>query len=217
MKKTVLIVEDNEKSRKMLVAMLREIDAEIVVLETGNIDTAYRYAMQSTIDLFLLDIVLDISSKGDASGIVFAGHMREVANYKTTPIIFITSLEDPKLFAYSEIHCYQYIEKPFDVEKAIGKIREALDLKTEENKCKRICFRKEGLLFPVKVNDIVYIFFDKPMMDVFLVNDTLRISYQSLKKLLLELNSPNFVQSNRNVVININYIDNIDSVNGFIK
>ena len=45
----------------------------------------------------LLDIILDPRTSGDASGMKFADHIREVERYHFTPIIFITGLEDPSL------------------------------------------------------------------------------------------------------------------------
>ena len=123
MEYNVLVVEDNPKARKMLVSMLKDLDVELNILDTDNIDTAYRYAVQYNIHLFLLDIVLDTSVRGDTAGMTFATHVLEFEKYRKTPIIFITSLEDYKLFAYSELHCYQYIEKPFDQEQAMCKIR----------------------------------------------------------------------------------------------
>ena len=54
-------------------------------------------------------------------------------------------------------------------------------------------------------------------MDIVLVNDTLRIAYQPLKKVLLKLDNPDFGQCNRNTIVNMNYIANIDLVSGFLQ
>lgn len=64
--------------------------------------------------MFVVDIVLDIAMPNDASGIKFARDMRNLQQYKFTPIIFLTSLHDPEIYAYRELHCYGYVEKPFD-------------------------------------------------------------------------------------------------------
>lgn len=217
MKKNILIVEDNKKCREMLVGMLSEIDAELTVLEADNIGDAYRYALEVSIHLFILDIILDTSVKGDMSGIKFASEMRNLDKYRTTPIIFITSLEDPKLFSYSELHCYRYIEKPFKTDEAIRTLREALGVVVEEKKSKYIFFRKEGLMFPVKVEDIVYIVFEKPMLIVFLQDDFLDVPYISLRKMLLKLDSLDFEQCNRYTLVNKNYVEYLDPVNNFLK
>jgi len=217
MKKNILVVEDNKKSREMLVDMLSEIDKDLTVFETDNIDAAYRYALQSTIHLFLLDIILDTSVRGDLSGIVFASEMRSLSRYKQTPIIFITSLEDPQLFSYSELHCYQYIEKPFDRNKTVRIIKEALGIAVEEKRSKHLFFRKEGLVFPIKVEDIVYIAFEKPVTTIFLKNDFLEIPYISIKKMMIKLDSADFGQCSRNAVVNRNYIEYLDLTDNVLK
>lgn len=218
MKQNVLLVEDNEKAREMLVKILGEIDeVSIHVLEAENIDLAYRYAVQYTIDLFLLDIIIDTSVSGDTSGMKFAAHIRNMNQYKSTPIIFVTSLVDQELFAYSELHCYQYLEKPYDAEKALVKIREALGLKVEKENDKRIFFRKNGLILPVLIRNIVYIECSKPFMKVVMINDALKLGYHPMNKILQELDSSDFLQCNRNTIINVNHIESIDLINRFLK
>lgn len=218
MKQNVLLVEDNEKAREMLIKILSEIDdVSLNVLEAENIDLAYRYAVQYTIDLFLLDIIIDTSINGDTSGMKFAAHIRGMNQYKSTPIIFVTSLVDHELFAYSELHCYQYIEKPYDTKKALVKIREALGLKVEKEDDRRIFFRKDGLILPVLIRNIVYIECSKPFMKIFMTNDILKLGYHPLNRILQELDSKDFLQCSRNTIINANYIENIDLINRFLK
>lgn len=217
MKYQILVVEDNSKSRKMLISMLNKIDIEMNILEADNIDTAYRYAVECTIHLFLLDIVLDSTDRGSTAGITFASHIRKLPKYRKTPIIFISSLEDHKLFAYSELHCYQYIEKPFNQETALTKIQEALDLIEPDEKVQFITFKKDGILYSVRKDKIQYINADKPITQIYLTDDFLEISYIPITKLLYLLNSSEFVQCNRNMIINRNYIENMDTVNNFLK
>lgn len=217
MKRNVLLLEDNEKSRKILKELLKEIDSEITVLEADNLNSAYGYAMQYTIHLFILDIIIDTTVRGDTSGVTFASHIREIRRYKSTPIIFISYLEDPKLFAYSELHCFQYIEKPYNSEKVIYKIKEALGLVHEDEKDKCVCFRKDGLLFPVKVSNVIFVMCEKPYTRIYMINDILEIAYQPLRKIIEKLNSDTFVLCNRSTLVNKDYIVAIDIVNKFLK
>lgn len=217
MKKKVLIVEDNEKSRKALLKMLSEIDQELILYEADNIDVAYRYAMQYKIHLFILDIIMDPIVRGDTSGMEFASNVRKMRIYKTTPIIFITALEDPMLFAYSEIHCYQYIEKTFQEEKVAEKVREALGIAEESEDDRTIFFRKEGILFPVKIADIQYIVFKRPTISIYRANDILEVGHQPIERILRMLNSDHFLQYSRNTIVNVDYIEMIDVVSNYIK
>ncbi|MCM1127544.1 MAG: DNA-binding response regulator [Lachnospiraceae bacterium] len=217
MKKNILLVEDNEKYRKLLVNKLNMIDSEITIFETAHIEMAYNYSMQYRIDLFILDIILDTSIRGDTSGMDFADNIRNMGRYKSTPIIFITSLEDPKLFSYSKLHCYQYIEKPFDLEKTMDIIKEALEFGVHAEKEKYVYFRKEGLLFPAKVSEIVYITFDKPEMLVHFKKDSLAVPYVSMRKMIDKLRTGDFGQCNRNTIVNVEYIEYFDLAGGCLK
>lgn len=217
MRRNILLLEDSEKSRKYLSNLLTEMNEDLNVMEADHIDRAYSYAMQYTIDLFLLDIVINKDNYGDVSGMVFATRIKELDKYKKTPVIFITSLEDPKLFAYSELHCYQYIEKPFDAKKTLEIISEALDLTQETPTEKFVFFRNEGIIFPIKTTNIIYIECDKPYTKIVMVDDILEINYRPINKILLDLDSQDFLQSSRSMLINKNYILSIDSVNNFLK
>lgn len=217
LRKNILLVEDNEKSRKLLAVKLNELDPEMKIYETGHIEMAYGYALRYRIDLFILDIILDTSIRGDTLGMDFADNIRSIDKYRSTPIIFITSLEDPKLFSYSKIHCYQYIEKPFDMEEAMNTVKEALDFGGQAEENRYVYFRKEGLLFPAKVSEIVYIVFDKPEMMVYFRNDSLAVPYISMKKMMSKLNSKDFEQCNRNTIVNLDFIEYIDLSDGVIR
>ena len=118
--KTILILEDNVREMERLVKIVREQGAQNEVICAVNLEQAYHMAMEKSIDLFLLDIILDPRTSGDASGMKFADHIREVERYHFTPIIFISGLEDPSLYAYSDVQCYSYIEKPYDPDRFFG-------------------------------------------------------------------------------------------------
>lgn len=217
MRKNVLVVDDHPKYREMLRSILATIDEELNVLEAEHIGDAYRYAMEMTIHLFILDIILDPSVRGDLSGLEFAAKMREQDKYRTTPIVFITSLEDPKLYTYSELHCYQYMEKPINADEAARILREALGIVAEEKRDRYMFFRKDGLVFPVKIEDILYITFEKHLSKIVLGDDWLEIPYISLRKMLLKLDSPDFEQCNRYTIVNRNHIEYVNLKGNLIK
>ena len=79
--KTILILEDNVREMERLVKIVREQGAQNEVICAVNLEQAYHMAMEKSIDLFLLDIILDPRTSGDASGMKFADHIREVERY----------------------------------------------------------------------------------------------------------------------------------------
>lgn len=210
MKKNVLILEDNEYSMKKLQKILKEIDREVEILETDNISDGYKLIMQYTIDVFVLDIVLDQSTVGDASGILFAQKIRTLDKYSFTPIIFTTTLEDPKLYAFTDIHSFAYLEKPYEEEKAIRILKKALEYTTMRAEEKSFYFRKEGLLFSIKISEIVYIENYYHVLRIQTVDEMLEMPYRSCKKLMEEIDNDNFFQCNRFTIVNGNYVLAVD-------
>ena len=90
--RTVLIIEDNAASMEMLAKIVNEVDPEIVVHRAVNQNEAYAHAMRLSIDLFLIDIILEPKNPGDVSGMRFANRIRLVEKYRFVPMIFITAL-----------------------------------------------------------------------------------------------------------------------------
>ena len=155
--KTVLIVEDNVRSMEMLVKIIENLRTDVEIKTASSQEEAAILAMKFNIDLFMLDIILNASNPGDVSGMKFAEYIRTLQKYKYTPIIFITALEDPELHAYSDLHCYYYVEKPYDVEKVSSVISEALEFPAVHNEPQNVFFRKDGILYKKEISEILYI------------------------------------------------------------
>lgn len=215
--KKVLIVEDNEIHGKTLIRLIKEIDYEIQLFYADNIEDAYRLSMENTINLFLVDIILNTETRGDISGLTFAQRIRGVSKYSFTPLIFITSLEDPKLHAYREIHCFGYIEKPFNPLEVKSLIIKAFEFPVFQDKEKNIFFRKDGVVYSVKCKDIVYIENIRRSIEVHTTKETLTIPYKTCEKILEELDSDEFIQCSRYAIINKNFVKYVDYTNRFVR
>ncbi len=138
--KNILIVEDKEIHRKTLMKLLEGIE-DIQVFVAATVEEAYVISMENTIHLFLVDIILNTDVRGDVSGLKFVETIRGIHKYKFSPLIFITSLEDPELYAYKELHCFGYIEKPFNPKEVINMVKLALEFPEKEKKDKNIYLR----------------------------------------------------------------------------
>lgn len=215
--KTVLIVEDNLKSMEMLKNIVRELNEGVSIKTATNQEEAYAMAMKYTIDLFMLDIILSPEIPGDVSGLELADMLRDTKKYEYTPIVFITSLEDPKMYAYSDIHCYYYLEKPYDVPKVSQILKEALSIPIVKREKQYVYFRKDGILYKKDISDIVFIENTRAGQVVNLVNGQIKLSYKPMSKILEELDSHNFVQCNRYVIVNKEYVEAVDITNRYIK
>ena len=134
-KKNILIVEDNEFYMNLISNALEKVPC-INIYKAANSAEAYKCAMETTVDVFVVDVILDTSVSGDVSGIKYVERIRTIDKYKFTPIIITSSLEDPKLHSYNYLHCYRYFEKTYDIRELLNTILETLEYKTpeEENK-----------------------------------------------------------------------------------
>ena len=214
--KSVLIIEDNPTSMEMLARIVNEVDPEIAVYRAVNQNEAYAAAMKVTMDLFLVDIILDTKNPGDVSGVTFANRIRMVEKYKYAPMIFITALEDARMYAYSDLHCYYYLEKPYDADKARKVIKEALEVPQKKNIPHDVFFRKDGILYKKNISEVIYIENVKGGQTVHFTDGDLRLSYKPCKTILEELDSEKFLQCSRYMIVNRDFVDAVDTVNRYI-
>lgn len=217
MTRNVLIVEDKQNHMDAINKIVSELDEPIMIFTACNLQEAYSIVSLHHIHLFLLDIILDTSKAGDVSGLDFARELRENKKYEFTPIIFITTLEDPQLYSYSQLHCFGYIEKPFDPKQIRPLIKKALNFPIDSSDNKNLYFRKDGIIYSVHTNDIVYIENSRRLLKIHCIQDDLEVSYKTVAEILEELDSPAFVQCSRYVIVNRNYIEKIDFTNRYVK
>lgn len=202
----VLIVEDEENIRSGIVKIVKNINANLDVYETGAAKSAFFIAGENKIDIFILDIQLE-----DYSGLELAMQLREIDTYKVTPIIFISGAISKEFEAYRQIHCYAFIEKPF----AIKDIREVLEniivygIKKEEP-LKLILKNKEAT-YIIKETDIIYIERRNRKLSIKTTNQVIDYSFDSLTRICEQL-SNDFVQCHQGFVINKTFIRKIDHV-----
>lgn len=220
MKKTVLIIEDNKTQLEMLKKLVLEVNEGVTVYAANEIKTAYQLMMERTIDVFLVDIILDVTRPGDTSGIRLVEKIREIPKYMFTPVVFITSLEDTTKYAYTDLNCLGYVEKPFSPERVKQLVEKALYFSTqkETNKDAVYCFRKEGILYPIRLDNIIYIESINHVVNVYLAEGgTLSVPYRTCKQLLEDINAICLMQCSRNTIVNKNYIENVDIANRLIS
>lgn len=214
--KNVLIIEDKEPHMKALHRILEEIP-NVKVFEAHNIAEAYCVLSFSQIHLFMVDIILDTDEVDDVSGLNFVRELRNNKNYKFTPVIFVTSLEDPKLLSYSELHCYGYVEKPFDKKMVHQLVCEALEFPVKVEEDKNLYFRKDGIIYSVNSKELVYIEVQNRELTIYTVNDKLVLPYKTLSKVTRELDGTIFIRCSKYVVFNKNYVEYVDISNRYIQ
>ncbi len=217
MKKSVLIVEDSKSQLEMMKLVL-EVDERTIVYAVRDVSTAYATLLEKTIDVFIIDIILDTKKSGDTSGLRLVERIRTIPKYMFTPVVFVTSLEDTTKYAYTDLNCLSYIEKPFSPERVKQVVKKALNFSTEKEKEQTYCFRKDGILYPVKVDDIFYMESINHEICIHMKKDNLlTIPYKTCKQLLSEIDASCLIQCSRSTIINKNHVYNIDIQNRYIS
>lgn len=216
--KKVLVLEDNQAILERLTDIVQGIDIKNVVYSFDNVKDAYQCAIEKAINLFVVDIILDTGSPGDSSGLSFVDNLRKISHYGLVPVIFVTSLEDAKLYTYENLHCYSFIEKPFDENKLKQLIEQCLYFSTSKNMTKTLYFRKDGIILAVERDDIVYVESIHHTLHIHTrQKDTMTIPYITLKRILDDIDSSDFIQCSRSTIVNRKFISNIDVPNRMIQ
>lgn len=214
-KKNILVVEDSEYYMNLICNTLSKI-SDINIYKATCSAEAYKYAMEMSISVFIVDLILNTNVLGDVSGIKFIERMRTIEKYKFVPVIITTSLEDPKLHSYSYLHCYRYFEKTFDTNELVETVLEVLKYESPKEKTKIIYYKREGLLFSINTNDIIYIENCNRFIKYHCVDGIHTAPYQSCKKIIQEMESTDFIQCSKNTIVNRKYILCVDSINRYI-
>lgn len=218
MKKKVLIIEDDSEQIKMLKQLIMEINGNTEVYMAENVACAYQLMLEKTIDVFLVDIILDKEKPGDASGIRLVEKLRQIPKYYFTPVIFVTSMEDQEMHAYRNLNCFGYIEKPYDPVQVKEKVERALHYTTEREKDVTLPLKKDNILYPVKLKDIVYMESVRHTMHIHLTNgEVLPIPYITCKRILEEADTADsLLPCARGVLVNREYVYGIDLTNKYL-
>ena len=215
--KRILILEDNVKTLTSLEKMIREISPEIITFPVQTYEEACICAVKQQIDIFILDIILNTKQPGDTSGLAFAREMRNYKKYQLTPVIFITVLADPELYAYRELHSFGYLEKPFSMEEARKLVIKALENTVPVEKEKTIWLRKDGILFAVPLHKVICVETRNHILSIYLQDELLEIPYITIKEFMSEADGFGFFQCSRSTLVNKNHIKSVDMINRYIS
>ncbi|MFC1666766.1 response regulator [Candidatus Omnitrophota bacterium] len=120
--KKILVIDDEEDIQKLLRIRLQQENFKVVL--AGDGDIGVKTAEQETPDLIILDIMMP-----KMDGYSCLKEIRNLPKVKNVPILMLSGKEEEKvrdLFAFQKID--GYIEKPFELDDLIFKIRDILKI-----------------------------------------------------------------------------------------
>ena len=119
-KKKILIIDDEEDIQKLLKIRLEQ--DSLTVVTAGDGASGAKMAEQEMPDLILMDIMMP-----NVDGYSCLKEVRKNQKTKNIPVIMLSGKEEEKvrdLFAFQKIS--GYVEKPFELDNLVSKIREIL-------------------------------------------------------------------------------------------
>lgn len=221
--KNVLILEDDRESSRLVSDLLSECREELAIYTAYDEKEAMQMAMDCYMDLFIIDILLHDGVGNDISGLIFTKRIRQNSRYEITPIIFITSIANLELHTYREISCFSYILKPLNQakqKKLIDKVDKLFKGSSRSPEEEYYYFKVDYVYYPVRIDELVLVRCEGRKLLVQTVKETFYVSRLSMKRLkedLRKMGNHSLVECRRGVLVNQNYIENIDTVARYLK
>jgi two-component system sensor histidine kinase/response regulator len=136
----LLVVDDQENSRKIIGGMLEGSGFDVVLAASG--DEALEQLGRHKIDLVLLDVFMP-----GRDGLEICRHIRAGAQWEDLPIIFLSAADEKTLIVRAlEIGGVDYVTKPFNQSELMSRVRTHLALKTARDQLKQLAEDKDELL-----------------------------------------------------------------------
>lgn len=203
----ILIVEDDQVQRENLRKMMQEINKNLTIYGAEDKDEALKILNDNTIDIFYIDIFLK-----NSSGLDLAIELRKIYKYEFSWIIFLTTHKQYITQAFKEVHCYDYILKPYDKEELIA-ISKRLVLRLNNNTVVErkyaIFDLRDGIFIKVYVDEIIFIEVSIRTCTLHTKKGKYEVKGLSLKQFLKLVSSKDIIQCHKSFAVNINYISKI--------
>ena len=206
----VLVIDDERLARQEILRLLAKCDGVEVIGEAANADDAIEKINSMNPDLILLDINMPEKNGFDL-----------LAELEDSPqVIFVTAYDQFAIKAF-EVNALDYVMKPVRLDRlqsAIEKVKEDVNIRKQETQQLQSAFDVNKQIFIKDGNKCYFL----KMIDVYLIESIgnyaqLHTSaekpllHKSLNQLEEKLPEHIFFRANRQQMINLNYIKNIES------
>lgn len=215
--KNILVAVHSPKIKSIISRLITKSFNNSDVTYCENYDSSINTMINTTIDVFLIEDFLVHNYSEATMGFKLMEKIREIEKYKFTPIFFFSNLEKSSLYAYEEFHCFGCYEYPFNINSLHKNMKIALSYQSPRNNNTRLHFKKDGLIFPIPINTILYIQCNRKGTYLQCMQSSLEeFPYRTCRQILNLLDSSNFIQCNKSTIVNKNQIKTIDLANQMI-
>lgn len=200
-------------SRQCYCEVLGEIP-NLCILESESAEAAIELLNHHRIDIFLLDVELP-----GMDGFTLARRIREIPAYMLSPILFVTGHSRNPMRIFREVHCYDYIVKPFSLKELRAKVEDLLVRlewmkNIEPKKPQRLVpFETESELFLLPVERIRFLEAHHGGCRIHLDNQELWTPRMSISEVIWSVDEWFVVQCYRSFAVNVKHIQAIEKIN----
>lgn len=210
MRKRVLLLNDNDVWQEIVIRTIRSLDGNIEICTVCNGSDGYKAAIENTIDVFIVNAVL-CNRRDNLSGMSFISRIRECDKYLFAPVIVICGSKSQVRDIFREHHCYDYIEKPYNIEYLKRVVAGALKYKTPEAQRKFVYIKQNSVQVALKCKNIVHIQMKDRILRVYTISGGMYdVYYKSCAELLEDVGCTFLFQCSRSSIINLEHVVDVD-------
>lgn len=219
MRKQVLIVDREDRQIQRIAGVLKETAIQsgkrMEVYTANTLEEAENVIEETEIDILILDTVYEGRDLNKYPGVKWAQRLRECEKYISLPIVFISSVCEPKMYAYREINCLGFLFRQFKKEELQRILEKAMYHSWVREGDKSVCVRVQGILYPIQIKDILYVEVLNRVLYIYRINgEILEMPHKPLREFAVDVNSKCLIQCNKSMLINTLYIEDFDEKEG---
>lgn len=215
MKKNVLVVDRDERQIRRIAAALKQAASEtgcrMDIFAAATVKEATYILEKTDIDTLILDVVYGEEEGEKYPGFAMVEKLRKREKYIPLPVIFVTSEENLRLRAYQDINCLGFLPRKFQIQELLKVILKAMEYTTKREEEREVIIRVQGVLYPVKIKDILYAEVTERNLIIYLVcGENLLLPNHTLLDLSSQLDSFFLIRCSKNRILNRLYIQSVD-------
>ncbi len=213
-----IIVDDEKPAREEIKYLIEQQSEFVVVGEGENGIDAINLINQHHPDIVFCDINMPLLNGVEVAKVLLKKGIQ-------THLVFVTAYDEYAIEAF-ELSALDYLLKPIRDERfkrTVEKVKERLsdkqtnldimdqlfsDYTTTAKKPSQLCLYREGLLYPVKAEEVVYIHVEDKMV-YFHTNKGMFESSKALSEIEELLPEKDFFKCHRSYIVNINAIESV--------
>lgn len=206
----ILVLEDEVYQREMLKKCIEEKFLDVRVYEAESEDEAKEIIDSGNIiDVFLLDTKLK-----NGSGLDFAKFIRQIDKYEISPIIFISGQVSYIVKALKEVNCFDYLLKPYDIEKVFELVDKFLRHLKKLEKNNYIFFKDiGGNQIKIYYKDILFLEYYLKKCIIHTRVGSINIRTNGIENIIREINYKNILRTHKSYAVNLDNIKEINRIN----